>query len=54
MVPTRFTAVQNLLLVFCPLGVLGWFLEMDHMTIFTLNFIALLPLAGLLGEVPIP
>lgn len=39
----------NILLVFVPLGIIGGVLEWDPVVVFVLNFLAIVPLAGLLS-----
>lgn len=51
MVPDKVTAATNAMLVTCPLGVAAHVLGWGSTAVFWLNFAALLPLAGLLGEV---
>lgn len=41
----------NISLVFVPLGILSYFNDWGDLTTFWCNFIALIPLAGLLGNV---
>eukprot|EP01050_Picozoa_sp_SAG11_P029488 SAG11_NODE_8324_length_1029_cov_0.947312_1_plen_314_part_01 len=51
LVPDRLTAGTNAFLICCPLGAASRVLEWGNWPTFVLNFLALLPLAGLLGEV---
>lgn len=42
---------MNCLLIFVPLGIAAGIMEWSAVTVFTLNFLALVPLALILGDV---
>lgn len=44
------TSRLNVLLIFIPLGVLAKWLDWGALAIFSLNFLAIIPLAKLLGD----